>query len=134
MNHRRDADIHSTPSIVEDRQVELAEAHRVGEYIYLDDFPTYDREAEDRKRLSPGGRDNAHGSVDERRSSELGKPPEGECLVGHGPRAADFPGCARGTSATIGAEHDVGVEHRDERIEVSVAGGSEERAHHLSLA
>src|SRR5215217_167005 len=78
-------------SVVEDRQVELAEARGVGEDIDLDDLPPPDREAHDRKRPSTRSHDDSRGSVHERRSYERGEPREGERLLGHRPHAADLP-------------------------------------------
>src|SRR5829696_4139856 len=61
-------------SVVEDRQVELAEALGVGEDVDLDDLPPPDREAHDRKRPSTRSHDDSYGSVHERQSYEWGEP------------------------------------------------------------
>ena len=39
----------------------------------------------------------------------------------------------RTRDATVGAQHDIGIEHRDERVEVALAGSGEEGVDHLSL-
>src|SRR5215217_1038756 len=54
-------------SVVEDRQIELAEARGVGEYVNCDDSSILDCEAPDRERLSVTRRDEPRGAVDERR-------------------------------------------------------------------
>src|SRR5215203_607680 len=107
-------------SVVEDRQVELAQARGVGEYVDLDNLPARDREAHDRKRLSPWSCDESRGSVHECRSCKGGKPREGERLLGHRPRAADLLRCACRQGTDIGSEHDVWVEHREQRLEVTL--------------
>src|SRR5215208_7122792 len=72
-------------SVVENRQVELPQAHGVGEYVDFDDLAARDREAHYRTRPST-------------------------------------------------LEHDVRVEHRDERFKVPVSCGSEEGVYDFSLA
>jgi hypothetical protein len=73
----------------------------------------------------------SRGSVDERRLCEPGAPGEG---AGHGRRAADLRRRARGHGCAVGAQHDVRVEHREQRGEVAGAGGGEEGVDHCSLA
>ena len=55
-------------------------------------------------------------------------------ITNHGRSAADHPRCPRGHGADVGAEHDVRVKYRDQCLEVPVAGGRQEGAHHLFLA
>src|SRR5215213_9639785 len=43
------------PSVVQERQIEQAEALRVGEYVDLGDLPARDREAHDRERRAARG-------------------------------------------------------------------------------
>ena len=68
------------------------------------------------------------GRPDERR--EVG---ERERLPGHGGGSPDQRR-RRGAAAAVGAQHDLGVEDGDERVEVTVAGGGEEGVDHLALA
>src|SRR5687767_12110327 len=105
-------------------RVKLAEARGVGEYVDCDDLPAPDREAYDRKRSSTPSHDDSCGSVHERRLCEPAKPREGEPLLGHGRRTADLPRCARRHGTAVDSEHDVWVEHREKRLEVTVARGS----------
>src|SRR6266545_3825113 len=121
-------------SVVEDRQIELAQACGVGEDVDLDDLPFRHREAHDRKRLSTCDDDQSRGSVHQRRMGEPGPPREAQRLLGHGPRTAYLPRCARGRGTEIGSEHDVRVEHRDQRVEVAVARGGEEGVDDRPLA
>src|SRR5947207_16017587 len=79
-------------------------------------------------------RDDSGGSVYQRSSYNpvgAGKPREEERLLGHGRRTSDL---LRGDATTVGSEHHVRVEHREKRVEVSVARGSEEGIDHLTLA
>ncbi len=64
----------SPKSVVEDRQVELPEALRVGEDVDLHDLPAPDRVAADCERLSVAGRDTAKRAVDERRPRDQAEP------------------------------------------------------------
>jgi hypothetical protein len=59
---------------VEDRQVELADALRVGDQVDLDDLPASDREAEDDTRRSARSTDQTRGSIHQRRSCRPGTP------------------------------------------------------------
>src|SRR5215207_7628051 len=108
-------------SVVEDRQIELAEARGVGDRVDLDDLPIPDREAEYHKEPSTRSHDDSRGSVDERRScgpgSPLSRPP------GRGWRTMYLPRCrcAHSHGTAVCSEHDVRVEHRDKRVEVSAS-------------
>src|SRR5215204_5504680 len=121
-------------SVVENRQVELPQAHGVGEYVDFDDLAARDREAHYRKRPSTLKHDDSSGSVHERRSYEGGEPREGERLLSHVLRTAHLPRCARRHATAVGSEHDVWVEHRNQRVEVAAARGSEEGVNDFSLA
>jgi hypothetical protein len=119
-------------SVVEDRQIELAEALGVGNHVDLDDLPAAGGEAENHKEPSTRSDGDSHGSVDERRScgpgTPLGRHPR------HGRRTTDLPRLARRHGCVVGSEHDFRVEHRDERVEVAAARGSEEGVDDFSLA
>ena len=107
----------------------------VGQDVDLDDLPARDREPEDRGRPSTRRRNDSRRSVHECRSGERAKPPrEGERLLGHGRRAPDHPRCARGHGADVGSEHHVGVERREQGVEVTAAGGGQEGVDAGSLA
>ncbi len=84
---RRAAGPRRLASVVEDRQIELAEACGVGEYVDFDDLPARDREAEYDTRSSAGSPHGPSGSVHECQLSGPGTPQEG---VGHGPRTSDL--------------------------------------------
>ena len=58
------------PSVVEDGQVQCAQALGVGDGVDLDDPPAHHREAHDRERLAARRHDDARGAVDERRPHE----------------------------------------------------------------
>ena len=59
-------------SVVQDRQVELAEARGVGDHVDLDDLAACDREIEDEEQPTMPGHDESYGSVHESRSRSLG--------------------------------------------------------------
>lgn len=54
--------------------------------------------------------------VDQRRSSEPGQVSECQGPLGHGPGSPDHPRCSPGPP--IGTEHDLGMQHGDEGLEV----------------
>jgi hypothetical protein len=91
------------------------------------------RYAEDDEQSSARSYDDSHGSVHERRLCELGTPREGERLLGHGWRTADLPWRARRRSCVVRPQHDVRVEHREKRSEVTGARGSGEGVDHVAL-
>ena len=119
-------------SVVEHRQVELTQARRVGDRVYLDDLSVSDPKAKHQLEPSTGRHDDPHGAVNEGRSCGLGTPLD--CPPGHLPRAADLCRCARNYRLAVGPEHDLRIEHHHERPEVAVPGGGEEGVHDLSLA
>src|SRR5918993_5384225 len=85
------------PSVVQEPQIEQAEALRVGEYVDLGDLPARDREAHHRERRATGGpRDDPRDPVHQRPTREPAKVREGSRLLGHRTRAADLPRRARG--------------------------------------
>src|SRR5215216_2137572 len=114
------------------REVEPTEALGVSEYVDLDDLPAPDRETHHREWSSTRGRDESSGPVDERWLREGGKLREGECLPGHGARATDHPRRARGSA--VCSEHDFRIEHRQERVEVTIPRSGEEGVDDLPLA
>jgi hypothetical protein len=121
---------------MKDRQVEPAEPCGVGEHVDFDDLPARDREAHHRNQPSPWSHDDARGTVHQCRLREPGKPREaasGERLLAHGPRTADQPPGAHSHGTGIGADHDIWVEHRQQRGEVTVARGSEEGVNDFPL-
>ncbi len=73
----------------------------------------------------------SRGAIHERRLGGPGASLEG---VGHGLRTADLRGCAHLHGCGVGSEHDLGVEHGEQRGEVTAARGSEEGVDQLSLA
>jgi hypothetical protein len=120
--------------VVGDHQFQLTEARRVGEDVDFDDLPAPDREAHDRKRLSPWKpRDDSRSSVHERRSCELDKRRESERLLGNGPRTAELPRCARRHGTAVGSDHNLWIENRQKCVEVTAARGSEESIDNFSL-
>ena len=129
---KRDPYIGGLASAVEESQVQLVEALELGHRVDLYYLPAPDLEVQYHKEPSTRGHDDTHGSIHERRSRGPGtsyeRPP------GHGGRTADLPRCDRRQGGTVGSEHDVRIEHRDKRVEVSIARGGEEGVHDLSLA
>jgi hypothetical protein len=61
-------------SIVEDRQIDLVQACRVGDRADLDDLSAPDREVEYHKEPSTRSHDDSDGPVHERRSCGAGSP------------------------------------------------------------
>jgi hypothetical protein len=56
-----------------------------------------------------------------------------ERLPSDGPGAPNYGGDGRPPAAEVGAEHDLGIEERDQRPEVALAGGGEEGIDDRSL-
>jgi hypothetical protein len=119
-------------SAVEEGQVQLVEALGIGDRVDLDDLTAPDLEVQYHKEPSTRGHDDPHGAVHEHRSRGPGASYERH--PGHGRRTADLPRCVRRQGGAVGSEHDVRVEHRDKRVEVSIARGGEEGVDDFSLA
>lgn len=110
--------------VVEQRHIKLAQACWVSENVDFDDLPAGDREAHDGYQPSLWSRDKSRSSVHERWLCEPGKPRERERLRGHRRRVANHLRCTRRHLAGVGSKHDVGVEHRKQRVEVAAARGN----------
>lgn len=52
----------------------------------------------------------------------------------HGRRTADLARCSYLNGSFVGPEHDLGIEQRNQRVEVTFARGSQEGSDHLALA
>ena len=100
----------TTALVVEDREVELAEALGVGEHVDFDDPPARDREAECDTRPSARRPHQPRRAIHKRRLCGLGAPREG---LGHCGRAADLRRCAHLHGCAVGPEYDVRVEQRE---------------------
>ena len=92
-----------------------------------------DREAGDPEHPAVSRHDEPGGAVDERGTREGGQTREGEAPLGNGEGATHLPR-ASPPRAAVDAEYDVGVEHRNQRVEVSAPRGGEEGVDELSLA
>ena len=75
--------------------------------------------------------DHAHGAIDQCGARSLGASLVG--LRDRG-RAAHFGQSAHSRRRRIGAQHDVRIEHRQQRLEVAAARGRQERIDDLPLA
>ena len=119
-------------SVVEHGQVEPRDALRVGEEVELGDPPVLDRDGADRERPAVRGRStipaapltSARRMVRSTRDHSSAWP----ATVSAPRRCCDATGRVRRPP-----EHDVGVEHGDERVEITLAGGREERLDDLPL-
>ncbi len=108
----------------------MAEPHGVGDQVDGDDHPARDREAEDDTRLFARSPHGSGGPVHECRLCRASMPRQG---VGHGRRAADLARCTQMHGRGVGAEHDIWVEQRDQRVEITAARGREEGVDNVSL-
>ena len=78
--------------------------------------------------------DHSHGAIHEHQLGEACQPRVGERLTGHRRRAVDLPRCAWRRDGQVRSKHDVRVEHGEQRLEVTVARGSQKGFDHLTLA
>src|SRR5262249_34453028 len=108
-------------SVVEDGQVEPAEALGVGDDVDFRDLAARDGEPEDRDRLPGYGRDYARGPVYQGRPQQSGGLVQLGPMTGDGCRAADHHGYIRTCCPPVRSQHDIWIEHRDERAEVAAA-------------
>ena len=79
-------------------------------------------------------RHGAGDAVDERGLVEQSQAGVAERLAGHCLGASDDTQRPCRQRTLVGPHHDVGIEHRHQRLEVTVAGGRHERIDHLALA
>jgi hypothetical protein len=121
-------------SVIEDGQVELAEALRVDDRVDFHDLVTRHGEAHAPEQLPVDGLDYSPGAVDEYRSLRNGGLRDHERLGGNGFGAMEHHGSIRIRRAPIGSQHDVRVEDRDEGIEVTVVRYGEEGIDYCPLA
>src|SRR5215207_1909915 len=123
-----------TRSAVEDGQVQLPEPLGVGDDVDVGDLAVPFLEVEDDEQSLERSDYDAHGSVDKRRLSEPGPCREGQRPPSYGPRTVDLARSASTHGCAIGSNDDVGVENRDKRVEVAIAGGGEEGIDNFTLA
>src|SRR5919106_4965105 len=115
-------------------EVKLCEALRVDESIDGGDLPVGDREGHHREQSSAGGYDGSCGAVDKRWSYERIELGIRGCVRGYGVGTAKNERGLFAQDAAIYPEFDVGIENRDERVEVTIARSGEERIDNLSLS
>src|SRR4051812_7490607 len=116
---------------IEGSEVELAKAGRVGEPVHLDDSSVPYREPSDRKGLTVQRRDHSDRAVDERRLYYEPEPGIELGLPNDRGRPTDF---SRSGCSKVGSKDDIGVENRDQSIEVTIARRREEGIDDLSLS
>jgi hypothetical protein len=97
-------------SVVEDRQIQPAEAHWVCEDVELNYPPASNSDPDYSERSSLRSDDDPRGAVYKRRSHERGEPCEGERLPDYGRRTMNHPRAA--CRPPVGPEYDVWVEER----------------------
>jgi hypothetical protein len=107
-------------SVIEDRQVKLAQAGGVGYRVDLDDLPVCERESEYPEQPSTRSHDDSGRAVHERRLCEPGTPRERERLSG--PGLPQTPRSAGG--GEVGPDSDV-RSSTAERVEVTCQAAKE---------
>jgi hypothetical protein len=115
-----------------DDEIELAQSQRVEDHVDLNDLLAPGREAECGAWCSASDGPDSTGRFDNE-GGQRGYGAFGE-LLRNGRRAANL---CQGTDLDgggVGAEYDAGVEYREQRGEVTVAGGGEEGLDQLGLA
>src|SRR5260221_6960400 len=117
-------------SVVEDRKAQLVEVCRISDRIDCDDLAVPHRETQEEHQPPTRGHNESHCSVHEHRSCELGTSCE---LPGHPRCTTDLPCRACRHGCAVGSEHDVRVEHRQQRVEGTFARGGEESINYFSL-
>jgi len=117
-----------------DEKIQLCETLRVDERIDLGDLAVGDGKGHHREQPFTGGYHGSCRSVDERGGHEREELRVGGRVRRDGFGAAKCQGGFLAQRAAIDAELDSGIEYRDERVEVAVAGSREERVDHLSLS
>jgi hypothetical protein len=110
-----------------------AQLLRIGDYVQLDDAAARDGEADDAQRPAAPSHHDARRAVDDGRTRELRElRSAGQHLAGHRRRPEDRLRCPL-DDPEVAAEDDVGVEHVEQRLEISGARGRQEGVHDLSL-
>src|SRR5262245_18552175 len=121
-------------SIIEDLQYKLAKPLGVGDHVNFDDPPAPDREGQNNAQPPIWGYDDSRNSINQRHLREPGTPREGERVFSHGRRPAHLGWRTSGDSHAIGPDHDIWVEDREQRLEITVARSGEKGLDHFSLA
>jgi hypothetical protein len=97
-------------------------------------LPPGDDEPEHGERPPAHGDDHTGGAVDQRRVQD-GAGERGQLgLPGHSLGPLDDPGGGGAPGPEVGPEHDLGMEHGHQALEVAPAGGAEEGPDHRPLA
>src|SRR5207249_7915952 len=104
----------------------------VAQEVELDDLAVPDRHGADGEGLAVPEGDCSGGAVDERATYGQVDPRPHERLAGNAFRALNEVG--QGRQAEVGSQHDIGVEHGDELVEVTFPCSGEEGLDDLPLS
>jgi hypothetical protein len=111
----------------------------VGEHLDGDDPAVDDREVEHRPRFAARRPHRTRRTVDQRALCAAGASGEGlrdrRCSpykTGQWGSASGLIRRCRFDGDGVGSQHDVGIEHGEQSVEVAVAGGGDEGAHDLA--
>src|SRR5262245_19321178 len=121
-------------SVVEDPQIKLAKPVGVCDHVNFDDPPAPDREGQNDAQPPIGDHDDSRDSINERHLCERGTRRECERVFSHGRRPADLDWWTSGNGRAIGPHHDIRVEDRKQRLEITAARGGKKGLDHFSLA
>ncbi len=107
-------------------EVQLPQALGVTDDLDLGDLSVCEGEAEDAEEASSGRDDEAHLAVDERRLCGTCATRGGDCAAGPVLCAANFSHGFDRLGGLVSMDHDVRIEHSEERAEVAGAQSGEE--------
>jgi hypothetical protein len=114
-------------------QLEPAQSLGIREHVDPQDGLAEDREAHHRKRATVRSNDGTNRAVHERRYDVRVESRIRTRVQRHRSRSMEHDRGVAAQLAAIDPEDDVGMEELNQRIEVSIAGGREERIDDLSL-
>src|SRR5262249_32634979 len=121
-------------SVVEDPQNKMAKPLAVGDPVNFDDPPAPDREGQNDAQLPIGSHDDSGNSINKRHLCEPGTRREGERVFSHGRRPAQRNWRTSRDGRAIGPHHDIRVEDRKQRLEITAARSGKKGLDHFSLA
>ena len=133
---RRSATMPSVPVellATKDSRSHSPDAFGIADYVKLDDLVIDDSERHDAVRLSIERDDDTGGTVDQRWNEHRSRIGAEARLTSDSRRTADDDGRSSAARAEVGPQHDVRVQHGDQRVEVTTASCQEEGVDNCTL-
>jgi hypothetical protein len=119
-------------------QAQLVQVGRIGDHIDGNDLAISDRETQEGQKPSTRGQridyHDSHRSVHEHQLRELSAFQQTPECAGCGLRSTDLLCCTSGHGCAVGSDHDIRIEHCQQRVKGPFARGGKEGRNHFAAS